>query len=167
MQGSTIPLSPIGASMKRLLCLAAVLVCPSFALADNDDVQKELKSLQGSWKTVGMEVGGNPLPKDQIFSFTISVGADGKSTGKLVEEEFKFAITVDPSKKPKTINNVHETGDQKGKKQFGIYKLEGDKWTVCMSRPGAEEADRPKDFVTKDSPCVIFVFERVKEEKKP
>jgi uncharacterized protein (TIGR03067 family) len=153
--------------MQRILCLAAVLISPALALADNDDVQKELKSLQGAWKAVGMEVGGKPLPKDQVFDFRITVGADGKSKGKLAEEEFQFTITVDPAKKPKTINNVHETGDQKGKKQFGIYKLEGDTWTVCMSRPGAEEAERPKEFTSKDSPCVIFVFERVKEEKKP
>ena len=153
--------------MNRVICLAAVLFFPALAVADNDDVQKELKSLQGTWKTVGMEVGGQPLPKDQILNFNVTVGADGKSTGKLPEEEFKFTITIDPTKKPKTINNVHETGDQKGKKQFGIYKLEGDKWTVCMSWPGADEADRPKDFNSKDSPHVVFVFERVKEEKKP
>jgi uncharacterized protein (TIGR03067 family) len=144
-----------------------MLVCPTFAVADNDDVQKELKSLKGNWKTVGMEFGGKAMPKDQIFLFTVTVGADGKSIGKLAEEEFKFTMTVDPTKKPKTINNDHETGNQKGKKQYGIYKVEGDKWTVCMSPPDAAETDRPKDFTTKDSRNVIFVFERVKEEKKP
>jgi uncharacterized protein (TIGR03067 family) len=149
------------------MCLAAVLVCPTFAVADNDDVQKELKSLQGAWKTVGMEFGGMAMPKDQIFNFTVTVGADGKSIGKLPEEEFKFTITIDPTRKPKTINNDHQTGNQKGKKQYGIYKVEGDKWTVCMSPPDAAESDRPKDFTTKDTRNVIFVFERVKEEKKP
>ena len=51
-------------------------------------------------------------------------------------------------------------------KQYGIYKLEGDTFTVCITPPGKTEVDRPKDFSTKDSNNVIFVFERVKEEKK-
>ena len=33
-----------------------------------------------------------------------------------------------------------------------------------MSLPGG---DRPKDFTTKDTSHVVFVFERVKEDKKP
>jgi hypothetical protein len=36
-----------------------------------------------------------------------------------------------------------------------------------MTAPGAKESDRPKSFDTKNSAAVVFVFERVKEEKKP
>jgi hypothetical protein len=35
-----------------------------------------------------------------------------------------------------------------------------------MTPPDSAESDRPKDFTSKDSPNVVFVFERVKEEKK-
>lgn len=73
----------------------------------------------------------------------------------------------DIGRDPKTIDNLHESGAQKGKKQYGIYKLEGDKLTVCMTRPGVAEGDRPKDFSTKDTANVVFVFERPKEDKKP
>ena len=96
----------------------------------------------------------------------MTIGADGKSTGKMPQEEFGFVMTVNPKKDPKAIEVLHESGTEKGKKQYGIYKLDGDKWTVCMSVPGAAEADRPKDFNTKDTTNVVFVFERVKEEKK-
>ena len=78
-----------------------------------------------------------------------------------------MTVTVDPKKDPKTIENLHESGAQKGKRQFGVYKLEGDKFTVCMTRPGVPEGDRPKDFATKDTTNVVFVFERTKEGKKP
>lgn len=147
--------------MKPICCALIVLLTPAFLIAD-DGVQKELKTLQGKWKTVAMEAGGNPLPKDNVLNFTIEISADGKGTGKLPEEEIRFTLTVDPKKNPKTINNTHESGNQQGKKQYGIYKLEGDKWTVCMSPPDANETDRPKEFNTKDTPNVIFVFERVK-----
>jgi uncharacterized protein (TIGR03067 family) len=151
--------------MSRLFCALIVLGTPMLVIAD-DEVQKELKSLQGKWKTVAMEAGGKPLPKEATLNFAVTIGADGKSTGKMPQEEFGFVMIVNPKKDPKAIDVVHESGDQKGKKQYGIYKVDGEKWTVCMTVPGAAESDRPKDFNTKDTTHVVFVFERVKEEKK-
>lgn len=151
--------------MQLIICV--MLVLSNSFLAADDDAQKELKALQGKWKTIALEEAGNPTPKESVPNYTMHIGADGKSTGKLPEAEFHFTFTVDPKKNPKTIDIVHETGDKKDKKQYGIYKLEGDKWTVCSTPPGSAESDRPKDFTTKDTSNVIFVFERIKEDKKP
>ena len=85
----------------------------------------------------------------------------------MAQSEYTAAIIVNPNKDPKTIDNVLESGASKGKKQYGVYKLEGDKLTVCMTPPGRAEDDRPKEFTTKDTTNVVFVFERVKEDKKP
>jgi uncharacterized protein (TIGR03067 family) len=154
--------------MKRLLDLIVVLATPLALGADNgDDVQKELKALEGKWKAVAMEAGGKPLPKESIPDFTFIVAANGKSTGQTQQGDYQATIAVDPKKTPKTIDNLHETGAQQGKKQYGIYKLDGDTWTVCMTRPGFAESDRPKDFNTKDTANVVFVFERAKQGKEP
>ncbi len=154
--------------MKRIIGLMVVLSMPLLAGADGgDDVQKELKALAGKWKAVSMEAGGTPFPRDRVPDFTFLVAADGKATGQSPQGEYQAAVIVDPTKTPKTIDNLHESGPQKGKKQYGIYKLEGDKWTVCMTRPGVAEADRPKNFTTKDTANVVFVFERLKGDKKP
>jgi uncharacterized protein (TIGR03067 family) len=154
--------------MKRVIGLIFVMAAPLPLGADNgDDVHKELKALEGKWKAVAMEAGGKPFPKDRIPDFMFIVAANGKSTGQSPQGEYQATITVDPKKSPKTIDNLHESGAQKGKKQYGIYKLEGDKWTVCMTRPGVAEGDRPKDFATKETANVVFVFERLKEDKKP
>ena len=152
--------------MQRIICVLVVLATPLLLAAGNDDVRKELKALQGKWKAVALEAGGKPLPKEAIPDFTYIVGADGKATGKMPQSEYTATIIVNPKKDPKTIDNVHESGAQKGKKQYGVYKLEGDKWTVCMTRPGVAESDRPKGFDTKGTANVVFVFERVKEDKK-
>jgi uncharacterized protein (TIGR03067 family) len=151
--------------MQRLISVLVVLATPVLVIAD-DEVEKELKALHGKWKTVAMEAGGKPLPKEATLDFTMTIGADGKSTGKTPQEEFSFVVTVNPKKDPKAIEVLHESGTEKGKKQYGIYKLDGDKWTVCTTVPGAAETDRPKDVNTKDTTHVVFVFERVKEEKK-
>lgn len=154
--------------MQQIICVLVVLATPLLLAADtDDDVRKELKALQGTWKAVALEAGGKPLPKEAIPDFTFIIGADGKSTGKMAKSEYSATITVNPQKDPKTIDNLHESGAQKGKKQYGVYKLEGDKWTVCMTRPGVAEGDRPKDFSTKDTTNVVFVFERIKEDRKP
>jgi uncharacterized protein (TIGR03067 family) len=155
-------------SMRRIICVLVVLTTPLLLAADtDDDVRKELKALQGKWKTVAGEAAGKPFPKDGSPPFTIVIAADGKSTGQTAFVEYQFTITVKPKDNPKTIEILHESAKQKGKRQYGIYKLEGHKFTVCMTPPGSAEGDRPKDFTTKDTPNVVFVFEGVKEDKKP
>jgi uncharacterized protein (TIGR03067 family) len=154
--------------MKRITCVLVVLATPLLLAGDTDEgVRKELAALQGKWKTVGLEAGGKPFPRGDVPDFTYVIGADGKCTGRTPEGEFRVTTTVNPRKDPKTIDNLHESGEYKGKRQYGIYKLEGDRLTVCMTPPGRVEGDRPKDFTTRDTTNVVFVFERVKEEKKP
>jgi uncharacterized protein (TIGR03067 family) len=152
--------------MKHISGLVFVLATPLLLGADNgDDVRAELKALQGKWKAVAMEAGGNPVPKERVPEFTFIVAANGQSTGQSQQGEYQATITVDPKRNPKSIDNLHQTGAQQGKKQYGIYKLEQDKWTVCMTRPGVAEGNRPQDFTTKDTANVVFVFERL--EAKP
>jgi len=153
--------------MSRSFAIILILATPLLLSADDEDVAKEIKTLQGTWKAVGLEAGGRAFPKEAVPEFLYIVSAGGKATGKMGQVEYQAQMLVDPTKSPKTIDNVHETGDQKGKKQFGIYKVEDGKWIVCMTIPGAAETDRPKSFETKGTACVVFTFELVKDEKKP
>jgi uncharacterized protein (TIGR03067 family) len=153
--------------MQRIICALVVMTTPLLLAADTD-VRKEIKALQGKWKTVAGEAAGKPFPpfpKDGFGAFTIVIAADGKSTGQTPFVEYQFSITVNPKNNPKTIEILHESGEQKGKRQYGIYQLEGHKFIFCMTPLGSAEADRPKDFTTKDTANVVFVFERVKEDK--
>lgn len=152
--------------MNRCFAALLILAAPAFGNAGDDDVRAELKALKGKWKAVALEAGGQKLPKESVPDFTFIVGDGGKSTGKMADSEYESMMIVDPRKSPKTIDNEHKTGSQKGKKQYGIYKLEDGKWVVCMTAPGAAAKNRPKSFNTKESTSVLFIFERVKEEKK-
>lgn len=155
--------------MQQMILILVALAAPLLlaAGAGDDNVRKELQALQGTWKAVSMEAGGEPVPAFPDPGFTFIVGADGKSTGRMPGSEYTATISIDPGKNPKTFDMLHESGAQKGKRQYGVYKLAGDKWTVCITGPGAAEADRPKDFTTKGTANAVFVFERVKEDKKP
>lgn len=150
--------------MRPLSVMLLVLAIPVLLVAD-DAVQKELKALKGTWKAVALETGGKPLPKEAIPDFTYTVSADGKATGKMGRSEYSATMTVDPAKNPKTMDNLHQSGSSKGKSQYAIYKLEGNKWIVCITAPGADASSRPRDFNTSNSANVVFTFEKVREDK--
>jgi uncharacterized protein (TIGR03067 family) len=149
--------------MIRFTMMAVAMSLPLASRAD-DAAAKELKALEGKWKAVSMEAQGETLAKSTLPEFYFLVAADGKAVAKFGDKEEKASFTVDPGKSPRTIDNTHESGDHKGKKQYGIYTLDGDKWTVCMTAPGTDAKERPKDFITKGTANVTFVFERVKDK---
>jgi len=126
-----------------------LLACMVFGLllgadAPKNDVKKDNEKLQGTWKAVTAEAGGN-LQDDAeehrlIFSgdeFTLKKGEETMGKGK-----FK----IDPSKKPNEIDMefVESKRDAlKGKTVLGIYQLDGDALKWCWSKPGD---GRPKEF---------------------
>src|SRR5688572_22020300 len=104
-------LSANHALMKHIIGLVLLLAIPVALFADNpNDVNRELKALEGKWKAVAMEAGGKPFPKESVPDFTFIVAANGKSTGKSPQGEYQATITVEPEKSPKRIDNLHETG---------------------------------------------------------
>jgi uncharacterized protein (TIGR03067 family) len=57
----------------------------------------------------------------------------------------KVEFTFDPSTSPPSIEYLNLHGAAKGKRQLGIYRLDGDILTVCTSAPGA---GRPGEFTS-------------------
>lgn len=57
----------------------------------------------------------------------------------------KVEFTFDPSTSPASIDYLNLHGASKGKRQQGIYRLEGDVLTVCVAAPGAA---RPTEFAS-------------------
>jgi uncharacterized protein (TIGR03067 family) len=118
---------------------------------------KELKSLTGTWMAVSGEENGKEISKDDAKAFELTI-KDGKYTLKIMgKEQEQGTITVDPEKKPKTIDIDITSGDDKGKSQKGIYELDGDTLKVCVARP---EEERPKELAGKAAS--LWVFKRAK-----
>lgn len=70
-------------------------------------------------------------------------------------------IKLDPTVKPKTIDNTFPDGPQKGQLYRGIYKLEGDTLTLCVNNENG--GPRPKEFLSKpDSTIGIVVLKKQK-----
>jgi uncharacterized protein (TIGR03067 family) len=141
---------------------AGCLLLGTASLVADDDAKKELDALQGTWKVESFKVAGTETPQDDLKKVTFMV-KDGKYTVTINgKEEETGTIKVDPSKKPKTIEFEITSGKDKGKKQPGIYTLEGDTFTFCMAFPG--ETERPTKLESaKDSKTVMSVLKREKK----
>jgi len=86
---------------------------------------------------------GQPMP-DQMRKQMKRVFKGDELTVTMGDQVFlKAKIIIDPSNKPKTMTYDMTDGVTKGKKQLGIYELDGDTFKSCFAKPGAA---RPTDF---------------------
>jgi uncharacterized protein (TIGR03067 family) len=128
-----------------LISLAALAATPAWA-EENDAVKKDLALLQGEWSMVSGSADGQPMPDAMRKQMKRVCKGDETTTTSGGNLFFKAKIKIDPSKKPKTIDYQMTEGFTKGKKQLGIYEVEGDTFKSCFGKPGAE---RPTEFTGK------------------
>lgn len=131
--------------------------CLFLVAADAPD--KDAEKLQGTWKVIAAVKDGEGAPADDIekMELVISSGQmvfkDGKS-----ERDETVTFKVDSTKQPATIDM---TNTKEKKLILGIYKLDGDKLSLCF-RLG--DKDRPTEFASKKKSDVRFLtLERVKK----
>ncbi|MFL5244599.1 MAG: TIGR03067 domain-containing protein [Gemmataceae bacterium] len=146
-----------------VLSFGLVLALSGYLTADaKDDKAKEDKQkIQGTWKLMSFEVAGkgDEDTKDEnrvlvIEGDKITVNNDGK-------EVEKDSFTLDPSKKPKAIDFVTLSDNDKDKKRLGIYELDGDNLKICIDEKGEK---RPTEFATKEGGnLVLVVLKHVKK----
>src|SRR5882762_1349919 len=127
-----------------LIVLLAVATSPAWA-GEDDAAKKDLALLQGEWTMVSGSADGQPMPDDMRQQMKRVCKGDETTTTMNGQVFFKAKITLDPSKKPRTIDYQMTEGFTKGKTQLGIYVVEGDTFKACFAKPGAE---RPSDFTS-------------------
>jgi uncharacterized protein (TIGR03067 family) len=129
-----------------LIVLAAMTVAPAWA-EENEAIKKDLALLQGEWSMVSGSADGQPMPDEMRAQMKRVCKGDETTTTMAGRVYIKAKITIDPSKKPKTIDYEMTAGPTKGQKQLGIYEVEGDTFKSCFAKPGGE---RPTDFKPDD-----------------
>ena len=124
--------------------LAAATISSAWA-DESEAVKKDLAQLQGEWSMVSGSADGQPMP-DLLLKQMKRVCKGDEATVKMAGQIYiKAKVTIDPSKKPKTIDYQMTDGFTKGKKQLGIYEVDGESFKSCFGKPGAE---RPTDFTS-------------------
>ena len=132
--------------MKVLTLLVVGLLLA--ADAPKEDPKKDAEKMAGEWTMASGERDGQAIPDEFRTGLKRTVKDDEYIVTKDGETIGKGKFTLDPSKKPKTIDITLSEGEQKGMVIRGIYELDGDTFKICYAQPGV---DRPKEFVTKDS----------------
>jgi uncharacterized protein (TIGR03067 family) len=140
--------------------LVAGLLLVAVTLAADTGAKGDLDALQGAWSLVSVEIDGEPLAMEMLKDARLVVKAE-KYSFTLGDARLELRPKLYPDKKPKAIDLTVLDGSQKGQTLRGIYKLEGNTYTVCRNvEPGKE---RPTEFATKrDSGLMLVVWKRDK-----
>ena len=147
------------------LWLPAVLVVsggqPAADEPKADTAPEELKKLQGTWQVVSIETRRKARPEGEVNGLKLAIKGDSSAfekDGKPVVGIGK--LSIDPSKKPKTID-IAVTGapeDPRGTFTIlGIYELDGDSLRMCWGGP-----KRPTEFRTTPDGGDLWVLKRDK-----
>jgi uncharacterized protein (TIGR03067 family) len=120
------------------------------------------EAFQGTWSVVSMAMRGQAAPEALVKS--LQCRFDEKTYTNTVAQEVveEGSYTIDSSKTPKTIDFDIKKGHDQGKRQLGIYKIEGNKLTLVLTQPGSTV--RPASFKAgPEDPVLEVVLERVKK----
>jgi uncharacterized protein (TIGR03067 family) len=150
--------------MRTLAVLGVSLLAAAPGYPQDNPVKTELARLEGTWKYTKVEAPdkiAETLAESSVVEFrgdkmihTITL-----STGK--KEVSEATITIDPGKKPRTIDVTRLDGPYKGKTFQGVYELDGDTLKI---HEGYEPGDRPTDFTFKKGTArQLSTLQRVKK----
>jgi RNA polymerase sigma-70 factor (ECF subfamily) len=125
-----------GAALVRVWAGAVELAQQKAPGASKDEDEKKL---QGTWYTVSVESHGREVPQERIRAKDVRLVVQSdrwtlKETQGDADKE--FTVLRDPAKKPKAIDIIYKSGENKGKTSLGIYELDGRTLRVCVGEPG-------------------------------
>jgi uncharacterized protein (TIGR03067 family) len=133
--------------LRNTLLIGFTIAAFAPILADESDaVKQDLAALQGEWSMISGSADGQAMPDETRKQMKRVCKGDETTTTMAGQVYIKAKITLDPSKKPKTIDYQVVDGPTKGQTHLGIYELEGDTMKSCFGAPGME---RPTDFTSK------------------
>lgn len=139
-----------------LFVAAAVLALAADDKKD-DAAKAELKKMEGTWLLVSGEEDGKQKPAEEVKVLTSVIKGDMLTILVDGKPVFEGTLTVDPTKKPKTIDTVSK---DKKVKSPAIYELDGDTFKICVGLKG----ERPTEFTSKkDSGYGLYVYKRDKK----
>jgi len=94
---------------------------------------------------MSFESDGRKMPAD-TFDGSMIVIKGSAFTSAGMGATYEGTVELDQAKKPKTLDLLFTVGHAAGTRNLGIYKLDGDQWTICLATRGS---NRPTGFATR------------------
>ncbi|PWT88606.1 MAG: hypothetical protein C5B55_12825 [Blastocatellia bacterium] len=127
-------------------------------------MSSDLDKLQGTWSVTALQSDGKPMSGALLQEARIVVKGD-QFTSLGMGAPYKGVLEIAADKKPKTVDLVFTGGHAKGTRQLGIYRIDGDEWSICFALPGDV---RPRKFASPNgSGVVLETLSRTKPDKTP
>jgi uncharacterized protein (TIGR03067 family) len=147
-----------------MLCRSILLlpVCLLLAVgsAQSGD-KKEEKKLEGTWTMVKRAGGAEKKEVDKDVKVTFKGNKIKMTHGDKGDKTEEATFSVDPSKKPATMDLTITKGDKKIT-LLSIYELDGDNLKVCHFEGEKTTKERPEKLAA-DKNTVLVTFKRDKK----
>jgi uncharacterized protein (TIGR03067 family) len=146
----------------RCLGLIASMVNVLIAAASSDDaVREDLEKFHGNWSLTSVERDGKKTPREELTAIKLTIQANKfvlRNDSAVISEG---TFTLDPSRKPKEIDETITAGPNRGKLFKAIYEISEKQHTICFAAAGRE---RPTEFSSESgSGRVLQIWRREKE----
>src|SRR5450755_3414064 len=124
--------------------LVATMLCVLISADERDDeTKKDLEKFQGNWQLTSVEREGKKTPQEEAKKLTLSIQGNKFILRKDAEIISEGTMTLDPTKKPKELDETITTGPNKGKVFSAIYEIDDVQHRICFAAAGKE---RPTAF---------------------
>jgi len=144
----------------RLSGFGALLAAAALAGARQGEAPPvSAKDLEGAWTGLRFTEGRGDDPSKGAkveFTFKGELLAGRKESGSLIGEA---TFTIDG----RNLDATGTTGGYRGKTYLGIFKLEGDTLTWCVSGVAGRNAKRPRDFTADPGASYYLIVLRRKK----
>jgi uncharacterized protein (TIGR03067 family) len=122
----------------------------------------DLEKLQGNWHVATLELDGLDMPAEP-FEGAMIVIENNNFTSLNMGATYEGTIEIDQTTDPKSFDMLFTGGHAAGTRNLGIYKLNRDRWTICVATRGD---GRPERFATKpDSGLALETLGRAPARK--
>ena len=105
---------------------------------------EQLRSLEGHWQFVTLEVDGTTMPAPAFERSRMLIDGD-RFRMESPEAHYEGIFTIDVEAKPAQIDIEFIEGPEAGKWSYGIFQLDGDELRICLGLVGSP---RPERFAT-------------------
>ena len=144
--------------MKHIFCIGLAVAASLHAFAA--DSPADAKAVQGLWKPVKAELGGQPMPEAVVKSISLKLD-HGQYEVFVGDAPDRGTYSLDPAAKPKGMTVTGTDGPNNGKTYPAIYELKGDTLRICYDLSGAK---RPTEFKSvAGTKLYLVTYNRTKE----
>jgi len=117
----------------------------------------DLELLQGEWSMISLEIRGVKSPDESVKLYKLKIEGDDWSVTKGTKSSMQAVMKLDETESPRSLDLIYKVGQTELLSQ-GIYKIEGDTFTLC--RTGGYK-ERPREFKTTPDAYILTVWKRV------